>query len=86
MKRSLLGVAAAAALGAALLLFGAGCVPYTGGYYYDYGNPYYGDYGGQYGYYGDNYYDDYYGPGGPILNFGYGSDFHHGYDRDHDRD
>ena len=76
MKRSLLGVAAAAALGAALLLFGAGCVPYTG-YYYDYGSPY--------GYYGDNYYDDNYGPGGLILNFGYDRDFHHDYHHDQDR-
>jgi len=81
MKRSLLGLAAAAALGAGLLLFAGGCVPYAGYYGGTYGT-YYGD---PYGYYGDNYYDR---PGGIILDFGYGryGTFHHDYDHDHDFD
>ncbi len=95
MKRSLFAIAAAVALGAALLVF-TSCVPYTG-VYYDYGYPY-GYYSSPYSYY--NNYDDYYGggPGGLILNFGYHNgfdrdDFGHGdfdrghdFDHDHDRD
>jgi hypothetical protein len=86
MKRSLLGLAVAAGLGAALLLFAGGCVPYTGYYYGGPYGTYYGDPYGYYDYYGDYPYDN--GPGGLILDFGYGryGTFHHDYDRHHDYD
>ncbi len=96
MKRSFLRVAAGAAITAALLLFVvAGCVPYSGNYYDGYyGTPGAGYYGYPYGYH--DYYDNYYngGPGGLILDFGFGHGFdrddfghgHRGFDRDHDHD